>query len=106
MVAISWLGAAFGLLASNPEAAGAFSFVVMFLPYLSSAFVPPETMPAGLQAIAEHQPITPITETVRALLMGGPGGDAAGRARLVRGRDRRRCGGGGALFRSRSEGRP
>jgi ABC-2 type transport system permease protein len=49
----------------------------MFLPYVSSAFVPPETMPAALEAIARHQPITPITETVRALLMGGStGGDA------------------------------
>jgi ABC-2 type transport system permease protein len=77
MVAISWLGAAFGLLASSPEAAGGFSFVVMFLPYVSSAFVRPDTMPAGLQAIASHQPITPITETVRALLMGTAGGDGA-----------------------------
>jgi ABC-2 type transport system permease protein len=106
MVAISWLGAAFGLLAGNPEAAGAFSFVVMFLPYLSSAFVPPETMPAGLQWLAEHQPITPITETVRALLMGGPGGDALVALAW--------CAGGIAvgavaaalLFRSRSEARP
>jgi ABC-2 type transport system permease protein len=106
MIAISWLGAAFGLLAGNPEAAGAFSFIVMFLPYLSSAFVPPETMPAGLQWLAEHQPITPITETVRALLMGGPGGDALVALAW--------CAGGIAvgavaaalLFRSRSEARP
>jgi ABC-2 type transport system permease protein len=77
MFAISWLAAAFGLLASNLEAAGSFAFIVMFLPYVSSAFVPPETMPAALEAIARHQPITPITETVRALLMGGSaGGDA------------------------------
>lgn len=73
MVAISWLGAAFGLLASSPEAAGGFAFIVMFLPYVSSAFVRPETMPGALEAIAAHQPITPITETVRALLMGGSG---------------------------------
>jgi ABC-2 type transport system permease protein len=73
MFGIAWLGAAFGLVASNPEAAGAFSFVVMFLPYLSSAFVRPDTMPGALDAIASHQPITPITETVRALLMGGSG---------------------------------
>jgi ABC-2 type transport system permease protein len=106
MIAISWLGAAFGLLAGNPEAAGAFSFIVMFLPYLSSAFVPPETMPVGLQWLAEHQPITPITETVRALLMGGPGGDALVALAW--------CAGGIAvgavaaalLFRSRSEARP
>jgi ABC-2 type transport system permease protein len=76
MTAVSWLAAAFGLLARSAESAGAFSFFVLFLPYLSSAFVPPETMPAGLQAIAEHQPITPITETLRSLLLGTPGGDA------------------------------
>jgi ABC-2 type transport system permease protein len=76
MAAVSWLAAAFGLLARSAESAGAFSFFVLFLPYLSSAFVPPETMPAGLQWIAEHQPITPVTETLRALLLGAPGGDA------------------------------
>ncbi|HWM10940.1 MAG TPA: ABC transporter permease [Solirubrobacteraceae bacterium] len=77
MAAFSWLAAAFGLLAKSAEAAGAFSFFVLFLPYLSSAFVPPETMPAGLRWISEHQPITPVTETLRALLLGTPGGDAA-----------------------------
>lgn len=76
MAAVSWLAAAFGLLARSAESAGAFSFFVLFLPYLSSAFVPPETMPAGLRWIAEHQPITPVTETLRALLLGSPGGDA------------------------------
>jgi ABC-2 type transport system permease protein len=76
MAAVSWLAAAFGLLARSAESAGAFSFLILFLPYLSSAFVPPETMPAGLQAIAEHQPVTPIVETLRSLLLGTPGGDA------------------------------
>ena len=42
----------------------------MFLPYLSSAFVPTETMPAGLRWVADHQPITPIIETIRGLLLG------------------------------------
>ena len=59
MTAVSWLAACFGLLARSAEAAGAFAFVVMFLPYVSSAFVPPETMPGVLQPIAEHQPVTP-----------------------------------------------
>ena len=49
MTAISWLAACFGLLAGSAEAAGAFTFVVMFLPYVSSAFVPTDTMPAGLR---------------------------------------------------------
>jgi ABC-2 type transport system permease protein len=72
MCAISWLAACFGLLARSAEAANAFSFAVMFLPYLSSAFVPPETMPAGLRWVAEQQPITPLVETLRALMMGTP----------------------------------
>lgn len=74
MTAISWLAACFGLLARTPEAAGAFAFVIMFLPYLSSAFVPTHTMPTFLQGIAEHQPITPIIETLRSLMTGTPVG--------------------------------
>jgi ABC-2 type transport system permease protein len=76
MTAISWLAACFGLLARSVEAAGAFSFVVMFLPYASSAFVPTDTMPAALQAVAEHQPVTPIVDTLRGLMTDAPGGDA------------------------------
>ncbi len=76
MAAVSWLAAAWGLVAGGPESANAFSFFVLFLPYVSSAFVPPETMPGGLQAIAEHQPVTPIIETLRSLMLGTPGGDA------------------------------
>jgi ABC-2 type transport system permease protein len=70
MLAISWIAACFGLLAKSPEGANAITFVVMFLPYLSSAFVPVHTMPAGLRAIAEHQPVTPIVETLRSLMLG------------------------------------
>jgi ABC-2 type transport system permease protein len=72
MAAISWLAACFGLVARSPEAANAFSFVVMFLPYVSSAFVPTRTMPEALQWFADHQPVTPIIETLRSLLMGTP----------------------------------
>jgi ABC-2 type transport system permease protein len=77
MAAISWLAAAFGLAARSAEAAGAFSFIVLFIPYVSSAFVPPASMPGALEAIAEHQPVTPIVETLRALMLGTGGGDAA-----------------------------
>lgn len=77
MVAVSWLAACFGLIARSPEAANAFSFLVMFLPYVSSAFVPTDTMPAGLRAFAEHQPVTPVIETLRGLLMGTPIGPDA-----------------------------
>jgi ABC-2 type transport system permease protein len=72
MVAISWLAACFGLLASSAEGAGAFSFAIMFLPYVSSAFVPTDSMPAALQAIGDHQPVTPIVETLRGLMLGTP----------------------------------
>ena len=75
VVAISWLSAALGLLAGNPEAANGVTFAVMFLPYLSSAFVPIDTMPGVLQAISRHQPLTPVIETLRALLLGTPVGD-------------------------------
>jgi ABC-2 type transport system permease protein len=75
VVAISWLAAAIGLLAKSPEAANGFTFFVMFLPYASSAFVPVDTMPSWLQGFAEHQPVTPIIETVRGLLLGTPVGN-------------------------------
>ncbi|WP_153808727.1 ABC transporter permease [Nocardia sp. SYP-A9097] len=74
ILALSWLAAALGLLAPNPEAANGFTFSFMFLPYVSSAFVPVHTLPGWLRGFAEHQPITPITETVRGLLMGTPVG--------------------------------
>lgn len=74
VLAISWLSAAIGLLARSPEAANGFTFLVMFLPYASSAFVPVRTMPGWLRGFAGHQPITPITETLRGLLLGTPVG--------------------------------
>jgi ABC-2 type transport system permease protein len=70
ILALSWLAAAIGLLAGGPEAANAFTFVLMFLPYVSSAFVRTDTMPSGLAAVAAHQPFTPIIETMRGLWMG------------------------------------
>ncbi|MFD4292507.1 ABC transporter permease [Rhodococcus sp. NPDC058505] len=76
LFALSYLSTALGLLARNPEAANGFTFVIMFLPYVSSAFVPAESMPSWLQWFAENQPITPIIETVRGLLMGTPIGDS------------------------------
>ncbi|MFD0364014.1 ABC transporter permease [Nocardia sp. GCM10030253] len=72
VLALSWLAAALGLLAKNPEAANGFTFAFMFLPYVSSAFVPPQSMPSWLHWFAENQPVTPVTETMRGLLMGTP----------------------------------
>jgi ABC-2 type transport system permease protein len=76
VLAFSWLSAAVGLVTSSPEAASGFTFFVMFLPYPSSAFVPIATMPSWLQGFATHQPVTPVIETIRGLLLGTPvGGD-------------------------------
>lgn len=80
ILAISWLAAAFGLLARSPEAAGGVSFLVMFLPYPSSAFVPIDTMPTWLHGFAENQPVTPVIETLRGLLLGLPVGSSPGKA--------------------------
>ncbi|MEU6214831.1 ABC transporter permease [Streptomyces sp. NPDC093224] len=76
ITAISWLAAVLGLLAGTPEAAGGFTFLMMFLPYPSSAFVPIETMPGWLHGFAHHQPLTPVIESLRALLLDRPAGDA------------------------------
>ncbi|HEY2506354.1 MAG TPA: ABC transporter permease [Streptosporangiaceae bacterium] len=70
VLALSWLAAAAGLLVRSVEAASSITFVFMFLPYVSTAFVPARTMPAALRAFAEHQPFTPIVETMRGLWMG------------------------------------
>nr|WP_297426655.1 ABC transporter permease [uncultured Actinotalea sp.] len=75
VTAVTWVSVAIGLVAGSVEAASGYTFVVLFLPYLSSAFVPVGTMPTALQRFAEHQPVTPVIETLRALLLGTPGGD-------------------------------
>ena len=72
ILAISWLGVVVGLIASSTDGASAFSFFVLFLPYVSSAFVPTETMPKALHFIAENQPYTHVIETIRALTTGSP----------------------------------
>jgi ABC-2 type transport system permease protein len=77
ILAISWLSAAAGLLAGNPEAANGFTMIVMFLPYVSTAFVPADTLPSWMRGFAEHQPFTPVIETLRGLWMGTPIGNQA-----------------------------
>jgi len=71
ILAITYLFAAIGLAAGSPEGANGYGFVLLFLPYLSSAFVPVASMPAWLQPVA-NQPITPIVETIRGLLTDAP----------------------------------
>ena len=70
ILAMSWLAACFGLVVGSPEAANGATFALMFVPYLSSAFVPAGTMAAGLRPIAANQPFTPVIETMRGLWMG------------------------------------
>jgi ABC-2 type transport system permease protein len=77
ILALSWLAATVGLVAGSPEAANSMTIVLMFLPYVSTAFVPADTMPAWLQGFADHQPMTPVIETLRGLWMGTPIGDQA-----------------------------
>ncbi len=77
VLAVTWLAAAAGLLAGSVESANALGFAVMFLPYLSSAFVPVDTLPSYLQGVARHQPVTPVIETLRGLLIGTPIGHQA-----------------------------
>ena len=77
MLTITWISVILGLVARSVDAASGFAFFVAFVPYVSSAFVPTETMPTVLRVIADHQPVTPIIETARALLLGTPVGDNA-----------------------------
>jgi ABC-2 type transport system permease protein len=75
VVALTWVAVCLGLLASSPSAASGYGFGLQFLPYVSSAFVPVATMPHALRVVAENQPVTPVTDTVRAWLLGWPGAD-------------------------------
>jgi len=78
--ALSWLCAALGVAASSPEAAAGLTFLISFLPYPSSAFVPIDTMPSWLQGFARHQPATCVIDTLRGLLHGGPVAESAAQA--------------------------
>ena len=73
--ATTWLAIVFGLLAKSPEGAGAFSYLLLFGIFVSSAFTPVDTMASGLRWFAEHQPLTPIIETMRSLLLDATAGD-------------------------------
>jgi ABC-2 type transport system permease protein len=74
ILAITYLFAAIGLSAGSAEAANGYGFILLFVPYLSSAFVPLDTLPVWLRWIAENQPITPVIETIRGMLMGTDAG--------------------------------
>lgn len=66
---LTWIAVISGLLAKSAEGAGAFAYPLMFLPFVSSAFVPTESMPGIVRTFAKHQPVTSIVDTIRSLLM-------------------------------------
>ncbi|QKT06501.1 ABC transporter permease [Gordonia sp. X0973] len=70
--ALTWLAVIPGLLAKSPDGASAFAYPLIFLPFVSSAFVPTASMPGPLRAFAEHQPVTGIVNSIRALLAQQP----------------------------------
>ncbi|MDI1460634.1 ABC transporter permease [Catellatospora sp. KI3] len=72
---LTWVAMIAGLAASSTDGATAFSYPLVFLPFLSSAFVPTGTMPGPVRAFAEHQPVTAIVDTIRALFDQQPVGD-------------------------------
>lgn len=76
-LALTWLTVSFGLLARTPAGANSLSLILVVLPFISSAFVPTDSMPAGVRWFAQNQPFTPVIETLRGLLTGTPLGSSA-----------------------------
>jgi ABC-2 type transport system permease protein len=74
-LALTWIAVIPGLSASSVEGAGVFAYPLMFLPFVSSAFVPTETMPGPVRWFAENQPVTSIVNTLRDLFAQQPVGD-------------------------------
>ncbi|WP_147916384.1 ABC transporter permease [Ruania zhangjianzhongii] len=75
-LSLTWVAVVAGLAAKTVDGAGAFAYPLIFLPFVSSAFVPTATMPGPVRWFAEHQPVTAIVDALRALLAGQPvGGD-------------------------------
>ncbi|MEN0102934.1 MAG: ABC transporter permease [Curtobacterium sp.] len=66
-LALTWVAVIAGLSAKTVDGASAFSYPLVFLPFISSAFVPTDTMPGPVRWFAEHQPVTSIVDTIRAL---------------------------------------
>jgi len=72
---LTWVAVIAGLSAKSVDGAGAFSYPIIFLPFISSAFVPTASMPGPVRAFAENQPVTPIVNAIRSLLAGQPVGN-------------------------------
>lgn len=74
-LALTWVAVIPGLTAKSVDGASAFSYPIIFLPFISSAFVPTESMPTGVRIFAENQPVTSIVNAIRALLSDQPVGN-------------------------------
>ena len=74
-LALTWIAVIAGLTAKSVDGVSAFSYPLIFLPFISSAFVPAESMTSVVRAFAENQPVTSIVEAIRALLSGQPVGN-------------------------------
>ncbi len=76
--ALTWMGVVFGLVGKTPAGANGLSLIFsLLLPFTSSAFVSPDSMPVGIRWFAEYQPFTPVIDTLRGLLLGTPIGNSA-----------------------------
>jgi len=74
--AFSWIFALIGMSVSSPEAANGIGFTLIFpITFISSAFVPVESMPAGLEQVAEYNPVSVVVDALRSLWLGAPAGD-------------------------------
>jgi ABC-2 type transport system permease protein len=73
-LALTWIAVIAGLSAKTVDGAGAFAYPLIFLPFISSAFVPTDTMPTVVRVFAENQPVTSIVNAIRALLYNQPVG--------------------------------
>ena len=73
-LALTWIAVIAGLTANTVAGASAFSYPLIFLPFISSAFVPTDTMPGPVRAFAEYQPVTSIVDSIRDLFIGRPVG--------------------------------
>jgi ABC-2 type transport system permease protein len=71
-LALTWIAVIPGLSAKSADGASAFAYPLIFLPFISSAFVPTKSMPGPVRAFAEHQPVTAIVNTIRDLFTGRP----------------------------------
>jgi ABC-2 type transport system permease protein len=74
-LALTWVAVIAGLSAKSIDGASAFAYPIIFLPFISSAFVPTKSMPGPVRAFAENQPVTSIVNAIRALLSSQPVGN-------------------------------